>query len=252
LGQIKEDLTTSGPTWQERFTDHFYRGQNGWIDGTEEFHRLCAQLVQPGAAILEIGAGASNPTSRFLATLGKLYGVDPDPSVQANDALAEASLLQDHCLPFTNETFDCCVSNYVIEHISDPELHLKEVARVLRPGGTYVFRTPNRYHYVSLASWMTPHWLHKLLANRLRNLPVHAHDPHPTVYALNSRPTIKRSASRAGLEIDQLLLVEKEPSYGMSSRVLFLAFMGYERLVNAFDHLSGFRANIFAVLRKPT
>jgi ubiquinone/menaquinone biosynthesis C-methylase UbiE len=131
LSQIKQVLTTAGPTWQERFIDHFYRGQNGWIDGTEEFHRLCAQLVRPGAAILEIGAGPSNPTSRFLATLGKLHGVDTDPSVQANDALVEASLLQDQRLPFPQETFDCCVSNYVVEHISDPELHLKEVARVL-------------------------------------------------------------------------------------------------------------------------
>ena len=251
MSQIKELLATVGPTWQQRFTQHFYRGQEGWIDGTEEFHRLCAQLVQPGASILEIGAGPSNPTSRFLSTLGKVHGVDPDPSVRANDALVEAAILQNERLPFPNETFDCCVSNYVVEHISDPELHLQEVARVLRPGGTYVFRTPNRYHYVSLASWLTPHWLHEFLANRLRNLPEDAHDPYPTVYALNSRQSVRRFASRIGLEVEQLRLVEKEPSYGMSSRALFLAFMGYERLVNAFDQLSIFRANIFAVLRKP-
>jgi len=238
-------------TWQERLTHHFYRGRDGWIDGTEEFHRLFARVVAPQAKILEIGAGPSNPTSRFLSSLGKLHGVDPDASVRSNEALLEALVIRDERLPFPNEAFDCCVSNYVAEHIANPELHLAEVARVLRPGGAYVFRTPNRYHYVSLTASLTPHWVHELVANRLRNLSENAHCPYPTVYALNSESAIKRNASEAGLKVEELRLVEKEPSYGMSSRALFLAFMCYERLVNASELLSSFRANIFAVLRKP-
>ena len=36
----------------------------------------------------------------------------------------------------------------------------------------------------------------------------------------------------------------------MSSRALFLAFMGYERLVNMTELAKNLRSNIFAVLRK--
>lgn len=49
-------------------------------------------------------------------------------------------------LPFRSASFDSVLSDNVIEHIP-PALvprHLREVARVLRPGGRYVFTTPNR------------------------------------------------------------------------------------------------------------
>jgi hypothetical protein len=45
-------------------------------------------------------------------------------------------------------------------------------------------------------------------------------------------------------------MVEKEPSYGMASRVMFIAFAGYERLVNASRLGEPLRANRFAVLER--
>jgi 2-polyprenyl-3-methyl-5-hydroxy-6-metoxy-1,4-benzoquinol methylase len=238
-------------TWQDKYTNRFYSRASGWIDGTEEFHRLCRRLIGPGAKILEIGAGPSNPTSQFLATCGELHGIDPDPSVTSNKALTTAAVMTDGMFPLPDASFDCCVSNYVLEHVADPEKHLREVVRVLKPSGAYAFRTPNRYHYVSLVSSVTPHWFHQLVANWLRHLPNDSHDPYPTVYALNSSSAIRRWAAAVGLEVEQLRLVEKDPSYGMRSRALFLAFTVYERIVNLTDWLANFRANIFGVLRKP-
>jgi 2-polyprenyl-3-methyl-5-hydroxy-6-metoxy-1,4-benzoquinol methylase len=238
-------------TWQDRYTKRFYSRASGWVDGTEEFHRLCRGLIGEGAKILEIGAGPSNRTSQFLATCGELHGIDPDPAVMSNDALTTAVVSTNGVFSLPDASFDCCVSNYVLEHVADPEKHLREVVRILKPGGAYAFRTPNRYHYVSLVSSVTPHWFHQLVANWLRNLPGDSHEPYPTVYALNSRSAICRWASAVGLEVEQLRLVEKDPSYGMRSRALFLAFTAYERIVNSTDCFAGFRANIFGVLRKP-
>jgi SAM-dependent methyltransferase len=239
------------PTWQARYLQRFYNPARGWRDGTGEFHDLCRSAIPPRGRILEIGAGPSNQTSRFLATLGELHGADPDTAVRDNDALTASVVLVDSTLPYPSDDFDACVSNYVLEHIPDPEAHLREVARVLRPGGVYIFRTPNRFHYVSLISSATPHWFHGLVANRARNLAEDAHEPYPTVYALNTRRAVRQYARMAGLEIDQLRMVEKEPSYGMFSRASFLVFTAYERLVNSTDALSSIRANIFGVLRKP-
>jgi len=238
-------------TWQQRYLDKFYNPAHGWVGGTHEFFDLCASAIPKGGEILEIGAGSDNPATRFLATLGKVHGLDPDPIVKTNSALTTATVLESSRFPFEDARFDGCVSNYVIEHIEDPIGHLLEVARVLKPGGAYVLRTPNLYHYVSLVSSITPHWFHELVANRLRNRSSHEHhDPYPTFYAMNTRADLERFASRAGLEIESLRLVEKEPSYGMSSRALFLIFMAYERAVNATDKLADLRSNIFAVLRK--
>ena len=237
--------------WQQRYRRKFYESRPGWIDGTEEFHRLCADSIGGAVKILEIGAGPSNPTSHFLATLGEVHGLDPDPAVRSNDALATATVLESAEFPFSDGFFGACVSNYTLEHVTDPENHLREVARVLRPSGVYVFRTPNQFHYVALAARLTPHWFHVLVANRLRNESAEAHDPYPTVYMCNSRTAVRRLSRKAGFEIAVLRMIEKEPSYGMASRALFFPLLAYERLVNATSLMAGLRANIIAVLKKP-
>ncbi len=239
-------------TWQRAYTDRFYNRQRGWTDGTTDFWSLCAKEIQKGSRILELGSGPSNPTSCFLASLGDLDGADVDPEVKGNHHLRRASIIgSDGRLPVRDESYDACVSNYVAEHLSDPRSHLVEVRRALRPGGAYVFRTPNLLHYVSMFAALTPRWVHAGLANRLRKLGPEAHEPYPTFHRLNTRQAIGTHAKAAGLEVAQVSLIEKEPSYGMSSRVLFLAFLAYERIVNSTELLAGVRANFLVVLRKP-
>jgi SAM-dependent methyltransferase len=237
-------------SWQQRYMERFYDPRRGFRDGDYDFHRLCGEYIARGSRILEIGSGPANTTSDFLASIGELHGVDPDPDVKGNPALASSQVITNDRFPFADSHFDACVSNYVLEHVENPHTHLREIARVLRPGGTYLFRTPNRYHYVAIVSSLTPHWFHEAVANRLRNRDPNAHAPYPTVYALNTRGAIERRARENGFAVEALHMIEKEPSYGMSSRALFLAFTAYERVVNASPLGAPLRANIFGILRK--
>lgn len=239
--------------WQQEYIHKYYAQRPGWTDGTKDFHDLCASVIKRGGDILEIGSGPPNATSEFLKPLGRLQGIDVDPDIVTNDALELAHVLKGDAdeYPFADITFDACVSNYVVEHVADPEAHLREIFRVLKPGGVYVFRAPNFLHYVSVVSHLTPHWFHKLVANRLRNLPGEAHDPYPTQYKLNSRSQVRSTGERIGFEVEVLRMIEKEPMYGLSSRFLFMSFMAYERVVNSSDAFAGFRSNILAVLKKP-
>jgi SAM-dependent methyltransferase len=47
-------------------------------------------------------------------------------------------------LPFRDGTFDVVISSDVIEHLTRPINHLRDVHRVLKPGGRYLLKTPNR------------------------------------------------------------------------------------------------------------
>jgi SAM-dependent methyltransferase len=238
-------------SWQQEYLQKFYGPAQGWVDGTTEFHELCRQWIPAGSRILEIGAGPTNRTSQFLASLGELHGVDIDPEALQNDALTASHVVRDDRYPVADASYDACVSNYVAEHIEHPVAHLREVMRVLRPGGAYMLRTPNAYHYVALVSKYTPHWFHKLVANRLRAKAADAHDPYPTFYRMNTQVELRRLAADAGFQVPRLRMVEKEPAYGLAARPLFLGFMAYERLVNASEHASFLRSNIFAALQKP-
>ena len=84
----------------------------------------------------------------------------------------------------------------------------------------------------------------------MRNAPPEAHDPYPTVYAMNSSSKIRSLVDGGPLSIETLRISEKNPAYGMSSRALFLLFMAYERAVNSTERLAEFRATILAVLRR--
>jgi ubiquinone/menaquinone biosynthesis C-methylase UbiE len=153
-------------------------------------------------------------------------------------------------LPFTAEYFDLVLSDFVLEHVEQPEPFLREVNRVLKPGCSFFFRTPNRNHYIAMAARATPHWFHEMVANRARSMSAEAHEPWPAYYRLNSRTQIRRAAIASGFTEIEFRMYEAEPSYLVFHEAAFAIGTAYERLVNRFDFLSGIRANIFGRLKK--
>ena len=61
----------------------------------------------------------------------------------ASGACHNGVLCQDvQCLAFADESFALCTSTDVFEHVTDDRAGFAEVARVLRPGGLFVFTVP--------------------------------------------------------------------------------------------------------------
>jgi SAM-dependent methyltransferase len=231
--------------------DRYYFSTPSYVGGTEVFHQICRSQLAHGGRILEIGAGPANPTTAFLAGLGFVTGLDVSAEVLANPDVTEVRIYDGVKMPIPAESFDLCVSNYVLEHVADPASHFREVCRVLKPGASYCFRSPNRWHYVTIASSLVPHSMHLRLANKLRALEADAHDPWPTVYRANTPRTLRSLARRSGLLPEELRMIETEPSYGAAHPLLFYPMMAYERLVNSSDFFGLFRVNILGTLRKP-
>jgi SAM-dependent methyltransferase len=64
-------------------------------------------------------------------------------------------------LPFADSAFDAVLSCGVLEHVADPDGSLKEIQRVLVPGGTfYVFKLPNRTSYLEAIARRTGLYYH--------------------------------------------------------------------------------------------
>lgn len=92
--------------------------------------------------LLDIGTGNGEIAS-YLASVYDVTSVDVSDQREIGANFKFVQLTGDH-FPFSERTFDIVVSNHVIEHVSSPDQHLSEIARVLKPGGVAYLATPNR------------------------------------------------------------------------------------------------------------
>jgi len=221
-------------------------------NGTLFFYQWLRSYIQPDYVALNFGAGHSvdDKTRSLKGEVRKVIGVDIDREVVNNANVDETIVIKDDILPFPDNTFDLIWSDYVLEHIEKPGIFIKEIYRVLKPGASFFFRTPNKYHYVSLIARLTPDWFHKLIANKARGLSSEAHEPYPTFHRLNSRRDLTTYSRLTGFQKMELKFVEAEPSYLMFHPIPFLLGVFYERTVNSSDRLSGVRSNIFGRFEK--
>jgi SAM-dependent methyltransferase len=210
--------------------------------------RVLARLL-PASRLLDLGAGAGRlPQMNFRGSAAFVAGYDVDEAVRENPFLDEAHVGDGETLPFADASFDLVVSDNVFEHVARPEAVFAEVARVLRRGGWFLMKTPNRWHYVTLLARATPFWFHRLIG-RLRGRP--AEHTFPTLYRANSPGRVRALAAGAGLRVESIEMIEGRPEYLRLTAPTYLAGWLYERIVNATPRLARFRVVLLASLRKP-
>lgn len=206
------------------------------------FLQMIEAAVKPGMRVLDAGAGAGDLFPyNFKDTVEEMVGADLDPRVEENPRLHRGIKCDLAEIPCEDETFDLVFSRYVLEHVADPDGFLKEMARIIKPGGSLLFLTPNKWHYVSLGARLTPNGFHGWY-NKLRGRD--EEDTFPTVYKLNSISDCRREFDKVGFDETELVMRECCPNYLTFSWPTFLAGVAYERLVNSSALFKGLRVNL--------
>ena len=106
----------------------------GFID------RICQQLKREQPRILDVGCG-TGANLEMLAQFGAAEGVDVSPEALAfcrARGLQNVRQSQAERLPYEDNSFDIVTGLDVVEHLDDDVGGLREMFRVLRPGG-YLF-----------------------------------------------------------------------------------------------------------------
>lgn len=212
--------------------------------------RAILARLQPEATVLDIGCGRTAPNlSLLIGKAARLFGIDvvdftiDDPRLQlfANDVRDMKDI--------PSGSVDLAYSRAVMEHLERPEEAYREIARVLKPGGVYVFTTPSIYDYGSLAALLIPNRFHARIVSATEGRA--GEDVFPTVFGSNSRRAIRRHAKLTGLEIDEFAYIGQYPSYLVFNRLLFWLGSLYQKTIERFAITRPLQGWIFCVLKKP-
>ena len=121
------------------------------LENAEEFilRKMIIKNIPKGASLLlDVGCGSAwlakhlvpegkNVVSLDISFVNTSKAMDSVPF--SNHAAVIADVFH---LPFGENTFDCIVASEIMEHLYDPELFVKKLVYILKPGGKLILTTP--------------------------------------------------------------------------------------------------------------
>lgn len=217
-----------------------------WLPATEQYAAIVRDNLPSNGQILDLGCGRGGLVEQLNLTTGQVIGIDPDWHSLATHRLS-MPLVQgiSDALPFTTNQFDLIFSSWVVEHLERPLLTLKSIYHCLKPGGVFIFITPNGRHPLAKVNQLLGR-LDKLQNALVEKLYNRANDDtFPTYYRANSSKAITTLCQETGLNIERLHYVP-DPTYLAFTPMVYKASCWLESLLpeNRKIHLIG-------ILRKP-
>jgi len=142
------------------------------------------------------------------------WGIEPDESVASPAGLFDRripALMEQAELPRGH--FDVVYSSMVMEHVTDPAAFMGAVHRCMRPGGCYMFATPNSANFICLVG-IASHKLRLdeplLLLSKGRQQTEEYH--YPVQYRFNNPRAIARCVRALGFNEPEFAFVEGDGS----------------------------------------
>lgn len=124
---------------------------------------VLAQADFPEGLGLDLGCGDGILTDILFKRMGRvprLVGIDPDPleasAAQKYDFYERIHTVGGEAIPEEDATFDYVISNSVLEHIPNLEPVIREVGRVLKPGGRFYYTVPGPGFHENLSGSLSP------------------------------------------------------------------------------------------------
>lgn len=185
--------------------------------------------------------------TQVLSSCRKAFGIDLDwTGLRAHPGIANKIFADLTHLPVQANSMEVVSANMVAEHLQDPAAVLREVHRILKPGGVFIFHTPNFLGLNTQIAARVPESIKKALIRLLENR--RAEDVFPTHYRINTSADIRKLAGQMGFAVEDISMVSSTAATGMLGPVAWAELL-YIRALQA-EKYADYRSNIVAVLRK--
>lgn len=144
------------------YDTHIYPRLMDWVLRGERFQRERQHLLtSTEGVVLEIGFGTGLNLPHYPPKVMALHTVDPSSMLRDRVAcrMAQAPFpvyihqVSAERLPYNGAMFDCVVSTFTLCTVPDPMMALREVRRVLKPEGHFLFLEHGRSDDSGIARW---------------------------------------------------------------------------------------------------
>ncbi len=230
---------------QNELRQQYQKQHPDWRPATELYADLVREWLRPSSVVLDIGCGRGGLVEQLAHPLPQVIGIDPDwHSLQEHRLnLPRIAAISDD-LPFAANQFDIAFASWVLEHLAAPLRTFQAIQRVLRPGGVFVFITPNGRHPLAavnqhlgrLGQWQG-RLVERLYGRR-------AEDAFPTFYRANTEAALSSLCQQSGLELTGLTAVP-DPTYLAFNRAMFRLMCLFEENLPA-----GRKLHLVGLVRK--
>ena len=218
------------------------------------YGEVLERLSPKGDNWLDLGCG-----HRFLPSWSRVneqelvkdcqnvIGLDYDmPSLAKHETLPFKARADITKLPVADSAFQLVSANMVVEHLNAPEAQFREINRVLKPGGFFLFHTPNIYGYTTQLAMLVPEFIKgtiiRLIEGRTEE------DVFPTFYRANSQKHIEAVAERSGFQVEKIRHVTSEAQLITLPLILPFELLWIRLLMTR--PLRKLRTNLIVVLKK--
>lgn len=144
------------------YSHHIFPRLMDWVMAGEEFRRLRTELLaHVHSEVLELGIGTGLNLPHYSKAITWLHAVDPAnllPKIVTERGASRSFPIRiqrvtAESLPYDDRSFDFVVSTWTLCTIPDPVKALREVSRVLKPEGIFLFLEHGRSDDQKIAIW---------------------------------------------------------------------------------------------------
>jgi SAM-dependent methyltransferase len=153
-----------------------------------------------GVAVLDAGCGRASLLRPFRSRIKRFVGADIHPPASGALPYLDEFAAVDVCADasaFPAASFDVILSNFTVEHFTNPAAAFRHMRSWLRPGGRLVITTVNRRHPFVGAYFALPSGPRGRLQRLVK---ASGADAHPIVGACNDVAAIRGALEAAGFE----------------------------------------------------
>lgn len=166
--QLKEDkvsMTQAAEAYFDRVAGDWDAIRAGYFTEAVREAAIARAYLRPAMIVADVGSGTGFMAAGLAPLAARVYALDGSPAMleQARRNLAQHDnvsfeLMQDGAIPLPDASVDAVFANMFLHHCTDPLAAIREMARILRPGGRLVISDMDAHDQTWMLEEMADVW----------------------------------------------------------------------------------------------